>query len=51
MFENMGASAPAFGMIGTLIGLILMLRNLDDPSTIGPGWPCFNNYLLRSDFS
>lgn len=37
MFQNMGASAPAFGMIGTLIGLILMLRNLDDPSTIGPG--------------
>ncbi len=37
MFENMGASAPAFGMIGTLIGLILMLRNLDDPSSIGPG--------------
>ena len=37
MFENMGASAPAFGMIGTLIGLILMLRNLDDPSAIGPG--------------
>ena len=31
-----GALAPAFGMIGTLIGLILMLQNLDDPSTIGP---------------
>jgi len=37
IFENMGASAPAFGMLGTLIGLILMLRNLEDPSTIGPG--------------
>jgi len=37
IFENMGGSAPAFGMIGTLIGLILMLRNLEDPSTIGPG--------------
>jgi len=37
IFENMGSSAPAFGMIGTLIGLILMLRNLEDPSTIGPG--------------
>lgn len=37
IFENMGASAPAFGMLGTLIGLILMLRNLDDPSSIGPG--------------
>ncbi|MFZ5943701.1 MAG: flagellar motor protein [Bacillota bacterium] len=37
IFENMGASSPAFGMLGTLIGLILMLRNLEDPSTIGPG--------------
>ncbi len=37
MFESMGASAPAFGMLGTLIGLILMLTNLDDPSSIGPG--------------
>ena len=33
----LGAAAPAFGMIGTLIGLILMLRNLDDPSQIGGG--------------
>ena len=37
IFESMGASAPAFGMLGTLIGLILMLTNLDDPSSIGPG--------------
>jgi chemotaxis protein MotA len=37
MFEALGAYAPAFGMIGTLIGLILMLRHLDDPSKIGPG--------------
>lgn len=28
--------APAFGMVGTLIGLIQMLANLDEPSTIGP---------------
>lgn len=28
--------APAMGLIGTLIGLVQMLRNLDDPSTIGP---------------
>ncbi len=27
---------PAWGMIGTLIGLIAMLDTLDDPSTIGP---------------
>ncbi len=36
IFNSMGAFAPAFGMIGTLIGLIQMLANLDDPSTIGP---------------
>lgn len=29
--------APAFGMIGTLLGLIFMLKNMDDPSKIGPG--------------
>jgi len=28
--------APAFGMVGTLIGLINMLQKLDDPSTLGP---------------
>ena len=33
----MGESAPAFGMIGTLIGLVQMLRQLDDPSKIGVG--------------
>jgi chemotaxis protein MotA len=32
-----GASlAPAFGMVGTLIGLVNMLKSLSDPSTIGP---------------
>lgn len=36
LFRSMGASAPAFGMIGTLIGLINMLKHLDDPSTLGP---------------
>lgn len=29
--------APAWGMIGTLIGLILMLASLDDPDALGPG--------------
>ena len=33
----MGESAPAFGMIGTLIGLIQMLRQLTDPAMIGAG--------------
>jgi len=36
VFETAANFAPAFGMIGTLIGLINMLRTLDDPSTIGP---------------
>ena len=37
LFENLGKYAPAFGMIGTLIGLVIMLKNMDDPSAIGPG--------------
>ncbi|MBA3009036.1 MAG: MotA/TolQ/ExbB proton channel family protein [Proteobacteria bacterium] len=36
IFSSMGGYAPAFGMVGTLIGLIQMLANLDDPSSIGP---------------
>jgi chemotaxis protein MotA len=37
VIDGLGASAPAFGMIGTLIGLVQMLRSLDDPSQIGGG--------------
>lgn len=37
LFEQLGASLPAFGMVGTLIGLIEMLHTLDDPSRIGSG--------------
>jgi chemotaxis protein MotA len=37
VFIAMGTFAPAFGMIGTLIGLIQMLSTMDDPSTIGAG--------------
>ncbi len=37
MLEFMGNAAPAWGMIGTLIGLIQMLQSLDDPSNIGVG--------------
>jgi chemotaxis protein MotA len=36
IFKSMGAMSPAFGMIGTLVGLVNMLQNLDDPSSIGP---------------
>lgn len=34
-FNSAGTYAPAFGMVGTLIGLIQMLQNLSDPSAIG----------------
>lgn len=34
--EKAGEYAPAWGMIGTLIGLVLMLNNLESPETIGP---------------
>ncbi len=37
LFDNIGKFAPAFGMIGTLIGLVIMLQNMNDPSKIGPG--------------
>lgn len=36
-FNTAGTFAPAFGMIGTLIGLIQMMQNLADPSAIGAG--------------
>src|SRR5699024_12038788 len=34
--EKAGEYAPAWGMIGTLIGLVLMLSNLEDPASLGP---------------
>ncbi len=37
MLEALGRYAPAFGMIGTLVGLVAMLSNMDDPSKIGAG--------------
>lgn len=36
VFKSLGDAAPAFGMIGTLVGLVQMLANMDDPSAIGP---------------
>ena len=36
VLRKAGEFAPAMGLIGTLIGLVQMLGNLDDPSTIGP---------------
>lgn len=37
VFRGLANYAPAFGMIGTLIGLIQMLGRLDDPKALGPG--------------
>ena len=37
VLDQMGRFAPAFGMIGTLMGLIIMLGNMSDPSSIGAG--------------
>ncbi|MGI6096685.1 MAG: motility protein A [Dethiobacteria bacterium] len=37
LYRTWGSLSPAFGMIGTLIGLVQMLSHLDDPSGIGPG--------------
>ncbi|WP_333607788.1 flagellar motor protein PomA [Arsukibacterium sp.] len=36
IFRSLGDVAPAMGMIGTLIGLVAMLSNMDDPKAIGP---------------
>lgn len=36
IFAAMTDMAPAMGMIGTLIGLVAMLANMDDPKSIGP---------------
>ncbi|MFT5424219.1 MAG: chemotaxis protein MotA [Phycisphaerales bacterium] len=37
ILDTIARYAPAFGMIGTLMGLIFMLNNMSDPSAIGPG--------------
>lgn len=37
VFQSMGNSGPAFGMFGTLFGLVFMLSSMEDPSKIGPG--------------
>ncbi|MBI1369519.1 MAG: motility protein A [Planctomycetes bacterium] len=37
LLDTLGKYAPAFGMIGTLVGLVAMLANMSDPSKIGGG--------------
>ena len=36
IFKSLGDVAPAMGMVGTLVGLVAMLGNMDDPKSIGP---------------
>jgi chemotaxis protein MotA len=36
IFKFMEGTAPAMGLIGTLVGLVQMLRTMNDPATIGP---------------
>jgi len=36
ILEKCGEYAPAWGMIGTLVGLVLMLNKLEDPASLGP---------------
>lgn len=35
-WDTLGAMGPAWGMIGTLVGLVCMLQNMSDPTTLGP---------------
>jgi chemotaxis protein MotA len=37
ILNNMASMTPAFGLVGTLMGLIVMLGKLEDPSKLGPG--------------
>jgi len=37
LMDQMGRFAPAYGMIGTLLGLIMMLSDMSDPSKLGAG--------------
>lgn len=36
LFTGLGETAPAMGMIGTLVGLVQMMSNMSDPTSIGP---------------
>ena len=54
--DSVGEMAPAYGMIGTLMGLVIMLGNLDDPTTVGPSMAIalittFYGSLLANSFS
>ena len=36
IYRSIGDAAPAWGMVGTLIGMVQMFANMDDPSKLGP---------------
>ena len=36
VYRSVGDCAPAFGMVGTLIGMVQVFANMDDPSKLGP---------------
>lgn len=36
VFRGVGETAPGLGMLGTLVGLVQMLNNMQDPSSVGP---------------
>ena len=36
VWRSMGEASPAFGMIGTVVGLVAMMAKMDDPKAIGP---------------
>jgi hypothetical protein len=38
LYRAIGDCAPAFGMVGTLIGMVQMFANMTDPSKLGPTW-------------
>ena len=37
VYEGMGGYSPTIGIIGAVLGLIHVMNNLADPSTLGPG--------------
>ena len=36
IYRHIGDAAPAWGMIGTLLGMVQMFANMSDPSKLGP---------------
>ncbi len=56
IFDSLGKYAPAFGMLGTIIGLVVMLKNMNDPAAIGPGMALalittfYGSFLLNTLF-